>query len=63
MFDDEYEKLLLQAYRQGVKNAITLSEKTGVPLAVQINGKIKQIKPKYKYVRVPIEPKKRKVRD
>ena len=51
--------VLLEAHRKGVEQAIDLSIKTGIPLVVQENGKIKEIKPKYKYVRVPIRAKKR----
>jgi hypothetical protein len=50
---------ILEAHRKGVEFAIDLSARTGVPLVVEVNGKIKRIKPKYKYVRVPINPKKR----
>lgn len=50
----DIERILLQAHREGVEAAIDLSARTGVPLVVEENGKIKRIKPKYKYVRVPI---------
>ncbi len=49
--------LLLEAHRKGVEQAIDLSIRTGVPLVVEENGIIKEIKPKYKYVRVPIPAK------
>ena len=49
------EKILLKAHRQGVKRARELSERTGVPLVIEVKGKIKRIKPKYKYIRVPIK--------
>ncbi len=51
----DIEKLVLEAHQRGVEQAIELSERTGVPLVVAVNGKIKQIKPKYKYIRVPID--------
>jgi hypothetical protein len=51
----DIEELLLEAYRKGVEQAIDLSARTGVPLVIEENGKIKRIKPKYKYVRVPIQ--------
>jgi hypothetical protein len=54
---DDVEKLLLEAHRKGVEQAIDLSARTGVPLVIEENGKIKRIKPKYKYIRVPIAPK------
>ena len=47
--------ILLDAHRRGVEQAIDLSIRTGVPLVIEENGKIKEVKPKYKYVRVPIQ--------
>lgn len=47
--------LTLEAHRKGVEYAIDLSARTGVPLVIEVKGKIKRIKPKYKYVRVPIQ--------
>lgn len=46
--------VVLEAHRKGVEQAIDLSIRTGVPLVVEKNGKIIEIKPKYKYIRVPI---------
>ena len=54
----DIQKILLEAHRQGIEEAIDLSIRTGVPLVVEENGKIRKIKPKYKYVRVLIEPEK-----
>lgn len=56
----DIEELLLEAHRKGVEQAIDLSARTGIPLVVEENGKIKKIKPKYKYVRVPIQSKEAK---
>lgn len=56
---EKFEKAILKAHREGVKEAIDLSIRTGVPLVVWEDGKIKKIKPKYKYVLVPIKQKKR----
>jgi hypothetical protein len=53
--NQDIEELLLEAYRKGVEQAIDLSARTGVPLVIEENGMIKEIKPKYKYVRVPIQ--------
>lgn len=50
-------ELLLESHRKGVEQAIDLSIRTGIPLVVQEDGAIKEIKPKYKYVRVPIQAK------
>lgn len=49
--------ILLEAHRKGIEQAIDLSIRTGVPLVVQEGGEIKEIKPKYKYVKVPIQSK------
>ena len=40
------EEMVLEAHRKGVKQAIDLSARTGVPLVIEENGKIKKIKPK-----------------
>lgn len=58
--NQDIEELLLEAYRKGVEQAIDLSARTGVPLVIEEDGKIKRIKPQYKYVRVPIPPKRAK---
>lgn len=47
--------ILLEAHRKGVEQAIDLSIRTGVPLVIEKDGKIMEIKPQYKYVRVPID--------
>ena len=47
--------ILLDAHRKGVEQAIDLSIRMGTSLVFEENGKIIEIKPKYKYIRVPIE--------
>lgn len=47
-------ELLLEAHRRGVESAIDLSIRTGVPLVIAKDGVIQELKPKYKYIRVPI---------
>lgn len=47
--------ILLEAHREGQKMAQELSIRTGVPLVVMKNGKIVYEKPKFKYIRVPID--------
>jgi hypothetical protein len=47
--------LLLEAHERGIELAIETSIRTGVPLVVEKEGKIFEIEPKYKYVRVPIK--------
>lgn len=51
----DVNKILLEAHKRGIEQAIDSSIRTGVPLVVARNGKIVELKPKYKYVRVPIK--------
>jgi hypothetical protein len=51
---------LLEAHRKGVEYAIDLSIRTGIPLVVEENGKITELKPQFKYIRVPIKANKSK---
>lgn len=53
--DNDTFELFLSAHRKGVEKAIDDSIRTGVPLVVLQDGKIVEIKPKYKYIRVPID--------
>lgn len=53
-------EILLAAHQRGQQRAIDLSIRTGVPLVVSKNGKIEYIKPKFKYVLVPIDSKEKK---
>jgi hypothetical protein len=58
--DEDITEILLKCHKKSVKLAIETSIRTGVPLVVSRNGKIVEIKPKYKYVRVPIKSATRK---
>lgn len=59
----DIHRIILEAHRRGVEQAIDLSIRTGVPLVIEKDGKIIEVKPKYKYVRVPIkEPKGKRLR-
>lgn len=49
------EQFLLEAHRRGIEMAIDQSIRTGVPLVIEKNGKIIKVKPKFKYVKVPID--------
>lgn len=51
---DNMIELLLEAHRKGIEQAIDLSIRIGVPLVIAKDGIIQEIKPKYKYIRVPI---------
>lgn len=48
-------ELLLKGHKKGQESAIEASIRSGVPLVVEKNGKICYIKPKFKYVLVPID--------
>lgn len=50
----EINKILLEGHRRGQEYAKEVSIRTGVALVVEKNGKIKYIKPKFKYILVPI---------
>lgn len=52
---EDIHEIVLEAHRKGVEQAIDLSIRTGVPLVIEEKGKIREIKPKYKYVLVPIQ--------
>lgn len=56
----DINEILLEAHKRGQKRAIEISIRSGVPLVVSIHGKIVNIKPKYKYVLVPIESNEKK---
>ena len=56
----DINEILLAAHKRGQEKAIDDSIRSGVPLVVSINGEIVRVKPKYKYVRVPIGSNKHK---
>ena len=49
-------EVFLKAHKAAIRKANEDSERSGVPLVVYQNGKVISIPPKFKYVRVPIEP-------
>ncbi len=53
-------ELLLEAHDRAIELAIDTSIRTGVPLVVERYGKIIEIEPEYKYVKVPIKRKRKK---
>lgn len=53
-------EVFLEAHQRGVKQAIDLSIRTGTSLVIEKDGVITEIKPKYKYILVPIQPAKTK---
>ncbi len=53
----DVNEILLICHRKGQEAAKEASIRTGVPLAVIRNGKIRNEKPKFKYVLVPIDAK------
>jgi len=54
------DELILEAHQRSIELAIDTSIRTGVPLVVEREGKIIEIEPQYKYVRVPIKAAKKK---
>lgn len=48
-------QMLLKAHKLGIKQAIDTSARTNTSLIVYEDGKIKSIKPNFKYVRVPVK--------
>lgn len=56
----DVNQILLEAHKRAIKLAIETSIRTGVPLVIEKNGKIIEVKPKYKYVKVPIKSPKKK---
>jgi hypothetical protein len=54
----DINEMLLEAHKTGIEQAIDLSIRTGVSLVVEKDGKIKEVKPEYKYIRVPIKANK-----
>jgi hypothetical protein len=51
----DINEMLLEAHKKGVEQATDLSIRTGISLVVEKDGKIREVKPKYKYIRVPIK--------
>jgi len=51
----DMHEAILKAHREGIEQAIDLSIRTGVPLVIEENGVIREITPKFKYIKVPID--------
>jgi hypothetical protein len=58
----DVNELLLEAHRRGVEQAVDMSIHTGVPLVIERKGKILELKPDYKYVKVPLKSSKKRPR-
>ena len=56
----DINELFLKAHELGIKMAIDLAVRTNTRLVVYEDGKLKKIKPPYKYVRVPTKTPKSK---
>jgi hypothetical protein len=52
-------EMLLKAHKLAVKNAIETSIRTKTSLIVYKDGKVKSVKPPFKYVLVPIKTSKK----
>lgn len=57
----DINQIFLKAHKLGVKNAIDVAARSNTLLVVYENGKVRQIRPNYKYVRVPIGASKKKL--
>ncbi len=51
----DINKKLLAAHRAGVKQAIDTAARTNTSLIIFEDGRVKSVKPKFKYVRVPVD--------
>ncbi len=51
----DINQMLLRAHKLGVKKAIETSTRTKTSLVVYKNNKVQSVKPKFKYIRVPVE--------
>jgi len=56
----DINQMLLKAHKLGVKNAIETSARTNTSLIVYEGGKVKSVRPKFRYVLVPIKTPKNK---
>jgi hypothetical protein len=55
---DNLSDLLLEAHERSFKRAFETAVRTGTALVFSRKGKIVEVKPPYRYVLVPIKPKK-----
>ena len=53
--ENDFIEILLKAHKKSQEKAIDDSIRTGVPLAISVNGKIIDIHPQFKYIKVPID--------
>lgn len=56
----EINRLLLGAQKKGFEFAVEKAIRTGTSLVLNKNGKIRKVKPKYKYILVSTEKGKKK---
>lgn len=58
--DKDIMQIMINAQRKAYQAALETAIRTGTSLVVTRNGKLVEIKPKYKYVLVPIKSSKKK---
>ena len=58
----DINQILLKAHKIAVRNAIDAAARSNTRLVVYEDGKLKEVRPKYKYVRVPSKPSSRLLR-
>lgn len=61
MSNPDIKEIFLEAHDRSIELAIDRSIRTGVPLVIEKNGKLIDIPPKYKYVRVPIKSSSKRI--
>ncbi len=52
----DINELVMKTHKGGVKQAIELAARTNTSLVIYENGRLKSVKPNFKYVRAPIKP-------
>lgn len=57
---DDIDRILLNAHAKSYRRAFETAVRTGTALIFSRNGKIVRVKPKYKYVMVPIKTSRKK---
>ena len=57
---DDIDRILLKAHAKSYQRAFETAVRTGTALIFSRNGKIVRVKPKYKYVMVPIKATRKK---
>jgi len=57
---ESLEKYILEAHERSFQRAFETAVRTGTALVFSRNGKVVEVKPPFRYVLVPIKPKKKR---